>query len=132
MSTEIELRDIFSRMESIDESNSCYNLCEATAKLGFKKEWNLGGDDGHGDFIQWLYKYFQYKYPVEYQIIMLYAKQASDDPTKAYNPYVYFALDKYYKAGQPEMYGMMFFEDEEDYTLQNCSKEMQEYMRVRV
>ena len=88
----------------INDNYSGYNYCPETSVLGFKKEWNLGGDDGHGDFNKWLSGWFSYEHPDLCVCVYQSYLAAAIDPKRAYDKHVLYALDLFAKAESPGHY----------------------------
>jgi hypothetical protein len=119
-----QLYDMYSAIQPINGRSDGYNPSQETLELGFDPDWALGGDDGHWDFIEWLANIFQYKYPCEFGHILRGFREASkpNKAAKAYNPWVYFALELFNDEGQPNASGYREDMDMED--AYNCSPEM--------
>ena len=91
----------FEEIKPIDDNSSGFNYCDSTKALGFKPRWNLGGDNGHYDFITWLDCYFIYEHPNTHLAVYSAFVSAKEDATKAYQTSVLYALELFYLKGQP-------------------------------
>lgn len=123
-----ELQAIYDAVQPINDKHSSYNMSPETIALGFKEEWSLGGDDGHNEFVRWLMCKFQYSYPCEFGHILRNWRAAAQPGMahKAYNPWVYFALDMFAQEDNPALYE---YDEETDkdgeYT---CTPEMDRFL----
>lgn len=79
-----------------------WNISNDTKNLGFEEKWDLGGDDGHYDFILWLKNYFSYEHPELAKLVYISFLKASEDIKRAYDPVVLFSLDLFLKKGKQE------------------------------
>lgn len=118
------LHDLWDAVQPINENSSGFNAAPETLELGFDPAWELGGDDGHGDFMEWLANIFQHKYPCEFGHILRGFREAAKPnmANKAYNPWVYFALKLFNDEGQ---LGAPGYNEDMDYDdAYDCSDEM--------
>lgn len=88
----------FYEIKPIDQNNSGFNLSKSTKEFGFKKEWNLGGDDGHSDFLRWLEGWFSFEHDIVAEAVYKSFLAAKTDPKRLYDKHVLFALDLFIKS----------------------------------
>ena len=101
---DVEWKNAYYNMKAINPRNSGFNYCEETAALGFQERWDLGGDAGHFDFINWLSGYFSYTHFDVCELVFRSFCAAKENPQRAYDPCVLFALSEFTRAGQPSHY----------------------------